>query len=858
MSDRNLRQVLVPKGAVLPKLSIASVLVAVFVCVVSITFLASSVKLDIDGLASANSDTTQWSLAQTEVDLLALRLAASDAIADEASDLSTLRRRFDIFYSRVNILDDSQQFAGLRAIPEAAGQIARMTGFLDTWTPLFDGEDAALRAALPDLPPTLDTLRADVRAFSSRGVRWFAADSDRRREQIAALLTTIGFLTFALVLTLSLVVVALLWMIRRSARAERAADETGNRLQNVISTSIDAILAVDRDGRVLDFNGAAEAMFGYSRDEAMGQDMADLIIPDHLRNAHNTGMQRFRETGERRVVGKGLLRLDARRRDGSVFPVELTISTVEERGKQIFVSYLRDVSKQVAAERELVEARDRAVAGEKAKAELLAVMSHEMRTPLNGLLGMLQLLEDTRLGASQRKYLSAMETSAKLLLHHVNDVLTISRAEAGQLHLVPTEVAPAELLAELVESQRRAIELNGNRITLSVDPEPARIWADRVRVNQIFLNFVGNANKFTRGGEINVEFEGLPDGRTVELRVIDNGIGIDEADQERIFEDFRTLDASYGRTAEGTGLGLAISKRLVTTMGGEIGVESEPGEGSLFWVRLPIGQPAETSGRPGTRSTTRKRAARTVGPTKSVLLVEDNQINRMVAREMLERGGHTVTEAHDGREGLHFASRVAYDVILMDISMPEVDGVTATQEIRAGDGPNRQTPIVALTAHALPEDLARFEAAGVNRTLVKPLTWEALQQVLEDPSPSEADTAPETSSVIADLADQLGPAKAAELLGTFLGETDALADRLREPAADPAAQQALAAEVHKSAGSAAVFRCGDLVERLRALETAMKTGDAAARASAASAFRDSWSGCRERLAACRASLAVED
>lgn len=296
---------------------------------------------------------------------------------------------------------------------------------------------------------------------------------------MASLLTHIGMLTFALVVTLLLFLVALLWMIRRSARSESAAAGARNRLQKVISTSIDGILAVSLDGRIVDYNGAAERIFGYSRDEAIGRNMADIIIPDHLRSAHSDGMKRYNQTGEKRVVGAGLLLLKAKRKDGTVFPVEANIASIDADGEEIFVSYLRDVSTRVAAENELIEARDKAVSGEKAKAELLAIMSHEMRTPLNGLLGTMELMQDTQLAPEQRTYLSAMETSASLLLSHVNNVLSISGSEAGQLILKPTEIAPEELFGQLVASQQSSISSNDNTITVSTTHGPALIWAAR-------------------------------------------------------------------------------------------------------------------------------------------------------------------------------------------------------------------------------------------------------------------------------------------------------------------------------------------------------------------------------------------
>ncbi len=842
----------------MPRLGIAVILVAVGVCVVTIFFLASNVRQEIDALASANSDTTQWSLAQTEVDLLALQVAIHKAAAAEDQDLSEVRRRFDIFYSRVRTIAESRQFAEFRSRPEPETVLEALSEFLDRSVVVFDGADPALLAALSEIETELEDLRSDVRAFSLLGVRLFASASDQRREAVAALLARIGLLTLALVVTLLLFVFVLLGMIRKSARTERAAADARNRLQQVISTSIDGILAVGRDGRIIDYNGAAERIFGYTRNEAVGQDMADMIIPDHLRSAHIAGMERYRATGERRVVGKGLLRLEAKRKDGTVFPVEVTISSVKSEGEEIFVSYLRDISKQVAEEQELVEARDKAVAGEKAKAALLAVMSHEMRTPLNGLLGTMELMQDTKLAPAQRKYLSAMETSASLLLHHVNDVLSISRAEAGQLNLMNSEIDPASLLNDLVESQRRIIELNGNRISCVISEDPPRIWADRIRLHQVILNLVGNANKFTRGGDIVVEFDSISDGSTIEFRVIDNGIGIAEEDQKSIFEDFRTLDASYGRAAEGTGLGLGIARRLVEAMGGEIGLESEPGEGTLFWVRLPVGAPTGETSRALERAGGRTRGTAAARPLK-ILLVEDNKINRLVARDMLEKAGHKVTEAHDGREGIHFAGQIRYDAILMDISMPEVDGVTATETIRGEDGPNRDTPIVALTAHALPDDLERFRKAGVTGTLVKPLTRDALERVLgASTTPPEDTSASETAKVLAMLTEQLGRHETIALLDQFIKENDELVALLRDPAGGSDARLKVAEHVHKCAGSASVYQTEELGNCLTKLETLLREDNGEDLPAATRSFEDAWSLARAELQVGRRKLVEDD
>ncbi|MCU0826166.1 MAG: ATP-binding protein [Tabrizicola sp.] len=808
----------------LPILVLTATLIGILVFSLAITFLANSVQREVDALAVANSDTTQWSLVQTEVELLALQVAIHMSEHQANPDLAEIRRRYDVLYSRIRLIGESKQFTELRQNPEAARSLAVLTDFLDQHTPAIDGPDSALIAHLPALGKAVDALRATGRDFSLLGVRFYAADSDAKRQGVASTLAKVGYLTLALALTLLGGIAILMVMFRRSIRSERLAAEARNRLEEVIATSLDGIIAADADGRIIEYNGAAERVFGYTRAEAVGQDMADLIIPDHLREAHVAGMKRYRATRKRHVLGKGLVRLEARRKDGSVFPVELSLSAAVFGRREIFVSFLRDISDRVAAEQELIKARDQALAGELAKAELLAVMSHEMRTPLNGILGTIELLRDTNPTPRQVRYIAAMNTSAALLLHHVNGVLSMSRAEAGQLDLSPSEVDPASLVQELVESQRHAIEAHGNRIECDTTTAPDRIFVDPLRLRQVILNLVGNANKFTRQGEIRVECDHVPGTRLVEFRVSDTGIGIAEADRDRIFEAFKTLDTSYSRRAEGTGLGLAISRRLVAAMGGEIGVDSELGEGSLFWVRLPIGLTEPQSKRPpAVKRQTLPALHKVPKRPLNVLLVEDNQINRLVARDMLAKAGHKVLEAHDGREGVRLAAMQRFDVILMDISMPELDGVAATRQIRDGDGPNRAAPILALSAHALPEDKQRFLAAGIDDIIVKPLTIAALQQALAQAGrPQDTGAAEGIAARFADLCRQLGRDKAVALLTAFRSEGETLMTRLQ--AADwlsvPTNEQADA--VHKLAGSASVLGAGQLREGLNALETAYR------------------------------------
>lgn len=792
--------------------------IAIAVIALLIFEVSGSLREEIDEQASTKTDATQWSLAQTEVDVRRLHVAVLSALNGNGG-LQNVRRDYDILFSRVNTTSQGQQFHDVRQDQTAQDALAAMASFLTKYEPLIDGADDALIESLQEMDADLQTLAQEARTFALAGVRSFAASSDVHRNSVGQLLSRIAFLTLILVTIFVVVVFFLLKLIRQSAMTEADAAESHNRLQEVISTSIDGILTIGRDGRIIDYNGAAERMFGYSHDEAIGAMMSELIIPPHLRDAHEQGMARYRETGEHRVVGKGLLRLEAMRKDGLVFPVELTISEARADGHEIFVSYIRDISDRVEAEQELIEARDKAVAGEQAKADLIAVMSHEMRTPLNGLLGTMELLQGTELDAGQSRYLSAMETSANLLLHHVNGVLSMSKADAGRLELHNETLAPGAFLEELVESQSPAFEANGNHISVDTKHAPERIWVDKVKLLQVVLNLVANANKFTRNGDISVECDQLADGGTVEFRITDTGIGIAHEDQQAIFEDFRTLDTSYGRMAEGSGLGLGISRRLVEAMGGSMHLESEPGVGSIFSFRLPVGSP-DTQ---GIDDHERTLVTERVGGHLRVLLVEDNEINRLVASDMLMNAGHLVEIAEDGAQGVSLAEAQPFDLILMDISMPELDGVEATGLIRKGNGPNRDAPIVALTAHALPEDRRRFSDAGITETIVKPLsvtslnaTISALQRTTEVGS---LDSPTHTNDVIAILKRQMGERATLEMVQTFTNEVDGF---LQTHTPDPMGVSPDV--VHRFAGSASVLGCSETHVLLQIFEDHARRG----------------------------------
>lgn len=821
-------------------------------CAVGIYFLSADARREINALATANADSTQWALAQSEVELLALLSEARRTDLSQEAQTSSVRRRFDVFYSRINTMQESPVLSVLREDDATSAELTKVADLLDSMIPTIDGPDAALVAALPDIATRIDEVRPSVREVSLWGVAHFSQVSDAQRERVTNALLRLGLLTFLLVAALSAAVLALIKSFRTATQDGREKAAAQKRMSVIVSTSLDAIIVVDLEGRVIEFNEAAEKIFGYTRDEILNQKMSDKIVPDKFHAAHETGMNRYIETGEKRVVGQGRVQLEAKHKTGRVFPVELSISSAEGPDGEIFISYLRDISVRIAKQEELVKARDEAVAGERAKADLVAVMSHEMRTPLNGIVGALELLKTTDLNKTQSNMTDVMGTSADMLLQHVNDVLDMSRLEAGAAETIKRPFDPVAVTSELLGSLRMSAKDRGNALELNVlSPDFNLVLGDPGKLRQILTNLVGNAIKFTKHGTITVEIEPHTAEGQWELRVMDEGIGISDADQEKVFDDFVTLDPSYTRAQEGTGLGLAIVRRLVDHLGGEIGVESEVGEGSVFWVKLPTNViPEARRPKKSSHSTARTTTRDCAQQPLSILLVEDNAINRVVAREMLSKLGHACIEAHNGEEAVEVAKIRAFDAILMDISMPDLDGVEATKQIKSGDGPNTQTPIFAVTAHAMPTDVDRFTQAGMQGVLVKPISLDRLETLLHGKSAPDPSEEPDSewwdSIIIEEMRGAICASKHKELVALFVKEMDEACATTFSMTQITDTDQ-LKSEVHKLAGSASILGASKLRMLLNDIEMKLSDNDLDAAAELIKSVPSRWQSTLDKL-----------
>jgi signal transduction histidine kinase/ActR/RegA family two-component response regulator len=518
------------------------------------------------------------------------------------------------------------------------------------------------------------------------------------------------------------------WQLGRLAGARLAIARAKAIMDRALGSMADGFLLCDASDRVVAWNERYLEMFPWLRSvigvavsfETFVDVAARALVPDDKDSAQREAWREMRLSLHR--SGYGMYEQELR--DGTV------IHVIERRTPDGgVVSVFRDIT---AAERELARAKAAAEAANRAKSQFLATMSHEIRTPLSGMLGMNSLLLKTKLTEEQRAFARVIRSSGKSLLTLINDILDLSKIEAGRLELSSNEFSPRRLLDEVSAALATQAREKGLAFAVLFRTElPEALIGDEARLRQVLSNLMGNAIKFTATGSVSVDVAHRAiDDQRIELSIAvrDTGIGIAAEVLPTLFTRFTQADGSITRRYGGSGLGLAISRELVELMGGRIAVETSAGSGSTFRVMLPLQRSQST--RLELPDTQLDAAADMVGDSLHILVAEDNEVNRIIISTMLSQLGHTCELVGDGSEALERVRRNSYDLVLMDIQMPHLDGMAATREIRELDGSAAHVPIVALTANAMVEERAAYLEAGMDDYVSKPIESKELVQAI--------------------------------------------------------------------------------------------------------------------------------
>lgn len=502
-----------------------------------------------------------------------------------------------------------------------------------------------------------------------------------------------------------------------SGRNARLHEEKFNALTGTV---IDAIMIINDKGEISFWNNAAARIFGYTAEEVRAMPFQEIFEPAALPDGWPYSTKALVGFFNDLSRGKGILELNCVMKAGNPFPAEVSVSPLQVDNSWYAMLIIRDITERRQREKDLIEAREKAEAATLAKQKFLSVMTHEIRTPLHGILGTINLLAQEDPRPDQKDYFDTLEFSGNHLLSLINDILDFSKIEADRIHFENIEMNIRDIIDGMVKIfAYRALD-KGIELSAQVDEAlPVFVKGDPVRLNQILTNLIGNAVKFTEKGSIRilVKLTGQNHEKLDCLfEVVDTGIGIPKDKTREIFDLFSQADADTTRKFGGTGLGLAITSKLIELQGGSIAVDSEPKKGSRFYFNISFGLSDRPSGAIEEK-TDELKSLKGV----SILLVEDNRINQMIAMKFLKRWDASVDIASNGLEAVSMIQEKKYNIVLMDLQMPEMDGYQASYAIRRLEGDYyRSVPIIALTASTFNEVKAGIQKHGLNDIINKP------------------------------------------------------------------------------------------------------------------------------------------
>ncbi|RGP36919.1 hybrid sensor histidine kinase/response regulator [Pseudotabrizicola alkalilacus] len=819
MTHKNLR----PKAT-------APLLALIVIALILVVFHGTLLLDRIGSKRNADFDNRSWLVAQLEVDQKELRIALLKArmlpiLSREAE--RGVRLAFDIYYSRVLTVA-----AALSPINGSALNLDDMKTLEASRDEMAAVIDAVAFLRPQDIRQLQDISvqdAIDVRAVTSAAIQMFTQMEEARRIEDRDLLVRLVVLMGALLVLMVVGIVLAIRISQQAARRAGSAARTASNLRRTFEASLDGVVVSDGAGTITYLNAAASRMFGQNSSDLLGTSLVDTILPKQTANtATGTKPHVVRNGVSVPLVDCGRHRLMGMHRSGGAFPIEVSIvSDHDSDGQPVCIGFFRDITEEVEAENRLRSARDKARQDAAAKSRFLAIMSHEMRTPLHGVIAALDLMGSEKLSVTCRRFLATARACSHAALNQVVEVLEATRDGATEIKISPFD--PQLLIADLLAGLHSLARARGNRLTLQPSSGPAcpPLLGWQRGFLLVMRNLISNAVKFTNDGEITVSirFEMQFDGRiALDIDVRDTGMGIDPANHERIFQEFEAVDTANPSATGGVGLGLAIARSAVERMGGRIRLQSALGHGSCFSVQLMMEAAPASVSLEATETATDENAVIPAHRGRRILVVDDNTVNTALMAEMLRRIGHQPETALDGPRAIALAREEAFDLILMDIGMPGMDGLATTRAIRAG-GASEFCPVVGVTALVLAEDRERILESGMQDVLGKPLGLRQLSSYLADffaeHLPLLDDDAEET---FADVRALMGDEMMVQLLKGVQQDAEAALSSLRAMDADQDLQ-ALRQALHRAAGSAAVVGAMALAEAMQDGEKAVLAGD---------------------------------
>lgn len=811
------------------RLPVMALLLCLIVSSIALILSAMAFKQRLDAVEAADSDNQGWSISQLDVDHRSLRLAVKTAISPfsdlgvevTAAEMGDIRLAFDIYYSRVTIVQEA--YGDLDLPPDVSNKIDEVVADRERLADRIDAMERPDQEDLRALVIALDQAAAPVRGITTGVLQYFVTVSHRAREEQAQLASRfqVEASVLFLLMVLSSLLAIRLWsdLEQRSRMTERAAEN----VTKAYEASLSAVLVADLSGRVLECNGTAERILGFSEEDMCKGRLDEMFVPDRLLDEYRGLLEEFHRSGYHPMLDTGRVRTVAKRASGEEFPADLSITSERNvLGERIFIIYLTDVSEQVAAEEKLRAARDEAERSAQAKSMFLATMSHEMRTPLHGLISSLELLDEDALSPRNASLIKTARDCSDRALAQVNEVLDLTRL--GESREVASVFSPHQVVLDIVEELRPLAHERGNIIGVDITGRSRAAYLGAASAfARVIYNLAGNAVKFTERGKINIEMQFTDrqeGGARLVVAVSDTGVGIAAEDQERIFNEFETLGPSEFSPSKGSGLGLPIAQMAVRRLGGQLDVTSTLGEGSCFSFEIEL---EEAKGPLPKEASSNEVSLPAAARAARLLLVDDNKVNRLLMEQMVTRLGHEVDSACDGLDAVTKAAERAYEIILMDVSMPVMDGCEATSRIRA-HGASRDATILGVTAIVNRDD-PDLRTSGMDEVLSKPLKLDRLREAITRHLARRdevAGRAPEADSVKGGPEALVGRGPLETLIRQSFGDVQEALDAMRRP---DASNTERAGTIHLAVSSTCVVGLTTLSKTLSKAEQAARAGN---------------------------------